>query len=112
MKTIIASILALGVISTPVMAQTPNTMATSGSKSTKTIVNRGPKSTTVTTARTKVVPNAKSRESGESRATEKMEHRRAHRDEARERRHHARHHRHQSHHTLTKKTTTTTAVKK
>ena len=111
MKIIMASILALGVISAPVLAQNSNTMSPSGSKSTKTIVTRGPKSTAVTTVRTKVIPNAKSGERGESDAKEKMEHRRARRDEAKERRH-ARHHaRRHAHHSLIKKTATIKTVK-
>ncbi len=112
-KTIIASVLALGLVSAPALAQTSNTMS-SGSNSTKTMVTRGHKSTAVTTVSTKVMPNAEAGERGESSAKEKMEHRRARRDEARERRHarhHARHHAHHHHHTMTKKTTTTTTVK-
>jgi hypothetical protein len=110
MKMIIASVVALGLVSAPALAQNSNMM--SGTKSTKTMVTHGPKSTAVTTVSTKVMPNAEAGERGESGTKEKMEHRRARRDEARERRHarhHARHHAH--HHHMMKKTTTTTTVK-
>jgi hypothetical protein len=112
-KIIMASVLVLGLGSAPAFAQMSNTMSPSGSKTTKTMVTHGPKSTAVTTVSTKVMPNAEAGERGESGAKEKMEHRRAHRDEAMERRHarhHARHHAHPHHHTTMTKTTTTTKM--
>ena len=114
MKTIIASILALGLVSAPALAQTSNAMAPSGSTTTKTMATRGPKSTAVTKVSTKVMPNAEAGERGEGGAKEKMEHRRARRDEAMERRHarhHARHHAHRLHHRMTKKTPPKATVK-
>lgn len=79
MKIIIASVLALGLVSAPALAQNSNMMS-SGANSTKTMVTRGHKSTAVTTVSTKVMPNAEAGERGESGAKENME------------RHHARHH--------------------
>lgn len=99
MKTFIASIVALGVIATPGFAQT-NTMSSSA-KTTKTMVTKGPKSTAETKVTTKVTPNARSGERGESAAQEAKE------------RHHARHHHMKHHHHAKKmmKTTTTTQTK-
>lgn len=110
MKIIIASILAIGLVSAPGLAQTSNMTSSAASKSTKTMVTRGPKSTAVTTVSTKVMPNAEAGERGESAAKEKMEHRSARRDEAMERRH-ARHHARHHHHMMMKKTTATTTTK-
>src|SRR5438270_11838553 len=79
MKTLIASVVAFGVIATPAVAQTNSMSSSTGAKSTKTMVTNGPKSTATT--------NARSGERGESAAQEAKERHHA-------RRHHKKHHRH------------------
>ncbi len=84
MKALIASLTALGLIASPALAQ-----SSSGTKSTKTMVTKGAKSTATTTVTTKVTPNK-----GKKHA-----------------RHHARKH-HAKKHAIAKKTTKSTAEKK
>ena len=121
MKFILASILALGLVSAPALAQTSNTMAPSGSKSSKMMTNPGEKGESGATEAT---------ERHQARHHEAMERHHARHDEAMERhhwlhharserretaaqeakeRHHARHHRHRT--AMTKTTTDMTERK-
>lgn len=99
MKLVFASVLALSVVATPALAQMKTTPPSTGAKTTKTLVTKGPKSTATTTVTTKVTPNTGIGEKRETAAQEANE------------RHHARHHHKARHHHAKKAAKTTSATK-
>jgi hypothetical protein len=78
MKALIGSLAGVALLATPALAQTANTMSSSGAKATtKTMVTKGAKSTATTTVTTKVSPNKGKSKMTKHHAKKKMMHKKS-----------------------------------